>query len=60
MRLLQRAPETRAAERERAPIIRAEGGKWGHGNVTEWGTGSSGGRVPLTALRSCSLALCGS
>lgn len=47
--------------RERDPIIRGHGGKWGHGSVTEWGTGSrAGGRVPLTALCSCSLALCGS
>lgn len=36
--------------------IRAHGGKWRYGNITEWGRGSSGGRVPLTALCSCSLA----
>ena len=59
MRLLQRASESRAAERERDPIIRAHGGN-GDTAASEWGTVSSGGRVPLTAVCSCSLALCGS
>lgn len=33
----RRAPQMRAAERERDPIVRAHGGEWGHSNVTEWG-----------------------